>query len=198
MQQKADSRRKVDKHRRPLDCEEMAMKCPKCSADTPDGEPTCASCGTELKPRARDDTLVFPCPYCGTENYDTVTECMSCHKQIRSPFIYCTNCGKRNLATDGFCTQCDIPLPVPEKPARKPEGPPLPESAACPSCGNPMERGFVIAPSEGAFRGIRWSGYESPLWLYAGEPLQLGNLVVSNMNIPSFRCPACKLVVMRY
>jgi len=177
----------------------MAMKCPKCGSNNRDDELKCVECGAELKSvKARDDIIVFPCPYCGTENYDTATECKTCHKEIRSPFVYCAACGGRNLSSDRACRHCEAPLPVPLKSSRAPEGTPLPESAPCPSCGKPMQKGLVVAPNQNSFHGVRWSGYEAPLWLYAGEPVQLGDLVVSNLNIPALRCPACRLVVMRY
>jgi predicted RNA-binding Zn-ribbon protein involved in translation (DUF1610 family) len=179
----------------------LAMKCPKCGSNNREDDLYCAKCGTELKARkdlATDDRTVFPCPYCGTENYDTATECKSCHREIHSPFVYCPVCGTRNLASDRVCRNCEFPLPVRIKP-ESPQGTlPLPDSLSCPSCGNQMEKGFVIGPNDDSFRRVRWSTYESPLWLYPGEPVRLGDLVVSNLNIPAFRCPACKLVVMRY
>ena len=174
------------------------MKCPKCGSNNRDEELYCGKCGAELKPKGKDDSIVFPCPYCGTENYDTATECKSCHREIKSPFVYCTKCGTRNLTSDRLCRECESPLPVGLKQEKPAGAPPLPESLSCPSCGRQMDKGFVIAPNNESFRRVRWSGYESPLWLYPGEPVKLGDLVVSNMNIPAFRCPACKLVVMGY
>ncbi len=74
----------------------------------------------------------------------------------------------------------------------------LPKRALCPSCGNPMEPGFVIAPKEGAFRQVRWSGDKDPIWPYAGERIPMGNFVESNLNVLALRCPACRLVVLSY
>ena len=177
------------------------MKCPKCGADNRDDDVYCGKCGAELRvgrSLSADERIVFPCPYCGTENYDTATECKSCHREIQSPYMYCPVCGTRNLATDSKCKNCSFPLPIRIEPKEKPGTPPLPESLSCPNCGNQMEKGLVVAPNDEAFRRVRWSTYDAPLWLYPGEPVKLGDLVVSNLNIPAFRCPTCKLVVMKY
>ena len=172
------------------------MKCPKCGAKNRRDELYCVSCRADLKAARKDESVVFTCPFCDTENPETATECQSCHKPIQSPFVYCTQCGRRNLASDRFCRDCDTPLPA--KKGSQEAAPPMPESAPCPSCGKPMERGFLIAPNEGYFRGIRWSDTEALFWPYPGEPLQRGSLFVGNTNIPAFRCTACRTVVLRY
>lgn len=177
------------------------MRCMKCGASNRDDDVYCGKCGAELRIRkslSADDRIVFPCPYCGTENYDTATECKSCHKEILSPYVYCTVCGTRNLSADRNCRSCKFPLPVRVQPEAQQGAAPLPESLPCPSCGNRMEKGFVVAPNDDSFKKIRWAHHETPLWHFGGEPVKMGDLAVTNLNVPAFRCPACKLVVMRY
>jgi predicted RNA-binding Zn-ribbon protein involved in translation (DUF1610 family) len=176
----------------------MAMNCPNCGSDNLDDQINCLKCGADLKGLPKDDRIVFPCPYCGTENYDTATECKSCHNQVHSPFVYCTKCGTRNLASERVCRDCDSPLPLRIESKTPPGASPPPGSLSCPSCGREMDRGFVIAPDKGSFHGVRWSESKDALWPYVGGPFKLGDQVAENMNVPAFRCPACKLVVMRY
>jgi len=174
------------------------MNCPKCGSENLEGEVYCLKCDSELKELGKDASSVFACPYCGTENYDTATECKSCHKEIQSPFVYCTRCGRRNLASDGVCRECESPLPDRLELETPPRAPPLPGSLSCPSCGRQMDKGFIIAPDKGSFHGVRWSESKDILWPYVGEPVALGNQIPANMNVPAFRCPACKLVLMKY
>jgi ribosomal protein L40E len=174
------------------------MKCQKCGSKNRDDDLYCVQCGAELKVIGKDDSVVFACPYCDAENPEAATECQSCHRPVNSPFVYCSACGRRNLASDRFCRECDTPLPVKEVPAPQPETPAVRESILCPSCSRPMEAGFLIAPNEGYFRGIRWSTSEALFWPYAGEPLQRGNLFVSNLNMPALRCESCRIVVLSY
>ncbi len=176
----------------------MVVRCPKCGSDNLDEEIYCLRCGEELKPMGKDASNTFPCPYCGTENYDTVTECKSCHNQIQSPYVYCANCGRRNLASDRTCRECESPLPDRLEAKAPGEGPVLAESLKCPNCGRTMDKGFVVAPDKNSLHGVRWSENQDILWPYVGAPIKLGDQVAANMNVPAFRCPACKLVVMKY
>ncbi len=175
------------------------MKCPECGSDNLDDQLNCMNCGANMKtPLNNDNRIDFPCPFCGTMNYDTATECKSCHNEIRSPYVYCPACGTRNLAaSDRVCRNCEFPLPVRVEPSKS-QMTPLPESLSCPNCGRPMDKGFVIAPDKGSFHGVRWSEAKDPLWPYAGVPIALGDQVLPNINIPAFRCPSCKLVLLKY
>ena len=196
---KAESQRKVDKHRDPSTPRgDGKLKCPECGSDNLDDQISCLNCGADMKPLTNDDRIDFPCPFCGTMNYDTATECKSCHNEIRTPYRYCPACGTRNLTSDRVCRNCEFPLPVRMEPQAPPGAPPLPDSLSCPNCGKPMDKGFVIAPDKGSFHGVRWSGSEDALWPYAGVSVKLGDKVPANMNVPAFRCPTCKLVVMKY
>ncbi len=174
------------------------MRCPKCGSNNESNELFCKKCGSELKTVRSTDSKVFNCPYCDAENPQGDTECHSCHKPIRSPFVYCEACGRKNLSSDRLCRECDAPLPVKGASEPQPVVSVALETLHCPACGKPMARGFLVFPNEGYFRGLRWSDSEAYFWPYAGEPLQRGSLFVSNTNTNAFRCVSCRIVVMSY
>ena len=64
----------------------------------------------------------------------------------------------------------------------------------CPSCGKPMEQGFVIA--ENFVEGARWTMKKTRLGA-GGEKLVEAD-AFGNQYIPGYRCPSCKLLLLFY
>lgn len=64
----------------------------------------------------------------------------------------------------------------------------------CPSCGKPMEEGFVIA--ENFVEGARWTKRKTRLGA-GGEKLVEAD-AFGNQYIPGYRCPSCKLLLLFY
>ncbi len=73
--------------------------CPSCSAQNPEGNKFCGSCGKTLQPSMEK------CPSCGAENLVTNKFCGECGKPMISEVI-CPKCGTKNKAGMKFCGSC--------------------------------------------------------------------------------------------
>ncbi|MFW9843240.1 MAG: PF20097 family protein [Candidatus Thorarchaeota archaeon] len=58
----------------------------------------------------------------------------------------------------------------------------------CPSCGEPMEQGFLVAP-----RRIFWCDHAPELDCICGERLSRPWIICA--NVPGHRCKKCKLIL---
>jgi hypothetical protein len=62
-----------------------------------------------------------------------------------------------------------------------------------------MDRGFVLAPNAGVLSGIRWDTTDGiDFWGLKGEVLIPGGVLRNTVNIPGFRCPTCRILVLVY
>ena len=64
----------------------------------------------------------------------------------------------------------------------------------CPSCGGPMEPGYLLA--ESLLGGAKWSGKRNRLGL-GGEPLVAPD-GLGNVYLKGSRCNACRRLSLRY
>jgi len=64
----------------------------------------------------------------------------------------------------------------------------------CPSCGRPMDAGFLVA--ESYIEGVKWMHEKTKLAL-GGDPIQKPD-AWGNVYIAGLRCTGCRLVTVRY
>lgn len=67
----------------------------------------------------------------------------------------------------------------------------------CPSCGAPMEEGFI--ETESLVSGVKWRKEITSLSRIGlgGERIYESN-IWGIVHIPAMRCPACRIVVHKY
>jgi hypothetical protein len=66
------------------------------------------------------------------------------------------------------------------------------EELKCPSCGQPMKKGFIQAPE-----GLFWDKEKHNWEILSSEQL-INHIALRIPNKEAFRCENCKLVVFRY
>ena len=182
------------------------MRCPKCGYRNRDDEIFCANCGVEIKIYEREISEQLPCPKCGAMNRIGSSSCSSCGTRLDSDYSLCPKCGTRNPASERQCRNCkaDLTKPAPRPVSPAPAAPRagLQQGAPalrCPRCSGPMERGFMLAPNAGMLSGVRWDTTGGrDFWGLKGVVLVESTAFSRSIQVPGFRCPSCRVLVLSY